>query len=240
MTRLFLALWLLALTACSVPLPSPLPDVLLLGEQHDEPKHQYWHQRTVKQLAEQGQLAALALEMAELGHSTASLPRSASEADVKAALAWDAQGWPWAAYAPAVMAAVHAGVPVLGANLPRVRQREAMVDASLDSTVSTPVLQAQQEAVRAGHCDLLPASQLRPMTRVQIARDRTMAQVLGDAARPGQTVVLIAGADHVDPELGVPLHLDRGLRTYSRIWPPGPPKQDYCATLRRQLGKTPP
>jgi uncharacterized iron-regulated protein len=75
------------------------------------------------------------------------------------------------------------------------------------------------------------------MTRVQIARDRTMAQVLGSAARPGKTVVLIAGAGHADPELGVPLHLDGRLQAASRIWPAGPPKQDYCAVMRRQLDK---
>ena len=41
-------------------------------------------------------------------------------------LAWDDAGWPWAAYGPAVMAAVRAGVPVLGANRPRSRMREDM------------------------------------------------------------------------------------------------------------------
>jgi uncharacterized iron-regulated protein len=238
MARLFFLMALVVMLAgCAQSLPSPLPDVLLLGEQHDEPEHQQWHRRTVEQLAQRGQLAAVALEMAEQGRSTAGLPRDASPEQVKAALAWDDKGWPWTAYGPAVMAAVAAGVPVLGANLPRARQREVMADASLEDTVTTSVLQAQQEAVRTGHCDLLPDSQLRPMVRVQLARDRAMAQVLRQAARPGQTVVLIAGARHADPALGVPLHLDGGLQAYSRIWPAGPPKQDYCAGLRRQLDK---
>jgi uncharacterized iron-regulated protein len=237
MARRFLLLLVALVTACAAPLPSPLPDVLLLGEQHDEPTHQQWHHRTALQLIDQGKLAAVALEMAEQGRSTAGLARSASEADVKAALGWDDKGWPWSAYEPVVMAAVRAGIPVLGANLPLARLREVMADASLDGAVSAAVLQAQHEAVRSGHCDLLPASQLAPMTRVQIARDRTMAQVLGSAARAGHTVVLIAGAKHADPELGVPLHLDGRLQAASRIWPAGPPKQDYCAVMRRQLDK---
>jgi uncharacterized iron-regulated protein len=240
MARLFLILGLILLTACAAPLPSPLPDVLLLGEQHDEPAHQRWHRQTVEQLIARGQVAAVALEMAEQGRSTAGLARDASETDVKASLGWDDKGWPWSAYGPAVMAAVRADIPVLGANLPLARLREVMADASLDKAVSAAVLQAQREAVRSGHCDLLPASQLGPMTRVQIARDRTMAQVLRGAVRPGQTVVLIAGAGHVDPTLGVPLHLDGGLRAYSRVWPAGAPKQDYCAALRRQLDKRAP
>jgi len=239
MARLLLLFWLLALSACAapVPLPSPLPDVVLLGEQHDEPEHQQLHRQTIELLAGRGQLAALALEMAEQGRSTAALARDASEAQVKAALDWDDKAWPWAAYGPAVMVAVGAGVPVLGANLPTASLREAMADPRLDGTVSPAVLQAQQEAVRDGHCGLLPASQLRPMTRVQIARDETMARVLADAARPGQTVVLVTGAGHADPKLGVPLHLAGTLQTYSRIWPAGAPKKDYCESLKRQLDK---
>ena len=93
--------------------------MLLLGEQHDAPEHQQLHQRFVQRLAEQGRLAALALEMAEQGVSTAGLPRDAPEAAVRSALRWDEQGWPWPAYGPAVMAAIGAGVPVVGANLPR-------------------------------------------------------------------------------------------------------------------------
>jgi uncharacterized iron-regulated protein len=241
MARRFLLLLMALMTACATllpsPLPSPLPDVLLLGEQHDEPTHQQWHHRTVGQLIERGKLAAVALEMAEQGRSTAGLAHSASDAEVKTALGWDDKSWPWSAYEPAVMAAVRAGIPVLGANLPPARLREVMADARLDGAVPAAVLQAQHDAVRSGHCDLLPASQVGPMTRVQIARDRTMAQVLGSAARPGQTVLLIAGAKHADPELGVPLHLDGRLQAASRIWPAGPPKQDYCAVMRRQLDK---
>ena len=55
-----------------------------------------------------------ALEMAEAGHSTAALPTDAAEAAVRAALSWDERLWPWQPYAGAVMAAVRAGVPVLG------------------------------------------------------------------------------------------------------------------------------
>ncbi|AMO23064.1 hypothetical protein GCM10027034_45000 [Ramlibacter solisilvae] len=237
MARLFLLLWLAVLAACApYRLPSPLPDVILLGEQHDDPQHQQWHQRVVQELAGRGQLAALALEMAERGLSTAGLPAGASEAEVKAALGWDERGWPWAAYGPAVMTAVRAGVPVLGANLPRARLRDAMADTQLDGAVTAAVFQAQQQAVRAGHCDLLPASQWLPMARVQIARDRSMAQVLGSAIRPGQAVVLLAGAGHVDSALGVPQHLGGGLRADARTWPAGPPQRDYCEGLRQQLG----
>ncbi len=210
-------------------------DVLLLGEQHDAPAHQRSHQRVVQALGAQGRLAALALEMAEQGASTAGLPPGAGVPAVQAALRWNEQAWPWAAYGPAVMSAVAAGVPVLGANLPRTGMRAAMADATLDTVLAPPALQSQREAIRSGHCDMLPASQIAPMTRIQIARDRAMAATLAAAAVGGKTVVLLAGAGHVRSELGVPVHLPPHLRAHTVAWPAQPSGVDHCARLREQL-----
>ena len=89
----------------------PHAGLLLLGEQHDAPEHQRLSAQVVEQLAGQGRLAALALEMADQGRRTDGLPRDASEAQVREALAWDTAGWPWAVYGPVAMAAVSRGVP---------------------------------------------------------------------------------------------------------------------------------
>lgn len=212
-------------------------DVVLLGELHDEARHQRHHLDVVQALAARGQLAALALEMAERGRTTAGLPRDAGEDAVRAALDWNDQAWPWPPYAPAVMAAVTAGVPVLGANLPRDRMRTAMADPSLDATLDAAALGAQLEAIRAGHCDLLPQRQLLPMARVQIARDRAMAQTVAQAAQPGRRVVLLSGAGHADPALGVPRHLPPALVARPVLFerPAGGVAKDYCAELREQL-----
>ena len=214
--------------------------LLLLGEQHDEPDHQQLQREMVQALASRGVLAALALEMAEEGTSTAGLAREASENEVRRALRWDNDGWPWAAYAPAVMGAVGAGVPVVGANLQRSRLRAAMADASLDGLLPGPVIKAQQQAIRIGHCGLLPEGQIAPMTRVQIARDRTMAATLAGLVVPGKTVLLIAGGGHVDPEVGVPRHLPTGLASKSVVLPaPLTQKRDYCEDMRRHVAPKP-
>jgi uncharacterized iron-regulated protein len=233
---------LFALAGCAaVPLP-PLTaadgrpfDVLLLGEQHDAPRHQELHREVIDALAQRGTLAAVVLEMAERGHSTAGLPRDASEEQVRQALDWEQGGWPWAPYRPAVMAAVAAGVPVLGGNLPRPQMRQAMADRRYDTMLPGPALKAQQQAVRQGHCDMLPEQQVTPMTRIQIARDESMAQTLEQAAVPGKTVVLLAGGGHVDEQVGVPEHLPRTLRAEATHWPPEPPKKDYCAEFEAQM-----
>nr|WP_315428642.1 ChaN family lipoprotein [uncultured Albidiferax sp.] len=248
------------LTGCASMSPNRslalLPaDAILLGEQHDAPDHQRIHRETIEALAAQGQLAAVAIEMAEQGRSTAALPRDADTSQVQAALQWDDAGWPWAAYGPAVMAAVRAGVPVLGANLPRAQMRSAMANSALDGQLPGPALKAQQHAIRLGHCGLLPESQIAPMTRIQIARDMAMAQTLQAAAVRGKAVLLLAGAGHVDRSLGVPQHLPESLVskavllqagqapeatknivTFDSTWQtPSIPATDYCASLQNQL-----
>jgi len=237
LTVLFLA------TACAqrpaqptLPLAALLPaDAVLLGEQHDAPDHQNLAYQAVQALHAQPGLAALVLEMAEAGHSTQGVSPQATPEQVRAALQWSPAAWPWATYEPVVMAAVRAGVPVLGANLPRERMRAAMADPTLDTTLPAAALERQREAVRDGHCGLLPPGQIAPMTRVQVARDRAMAQTLAAAAQPGRTVVLLAGSAHVDAETGIPRHLPPGLRAQPVTWAPQPPRKDYCAQLREQM-----
>jgi uncharacterized iron-regulated protein len=92
------------------------------------------------------------------------------------------------------------------------------------------------------------------MTRIQIARDRRMADTLAKAVQPGRVVVLISGSVHADKQLGVPLHLPAGLQvksvrllaggkslpgeTFDSVWgTEATPDKDYCAGLREQFGK---
>jgi uncharacterized iron-regulated protein len=224
-------------------------DVLLLGEQHDAADHHRIEHETVDALLAKGQLAALTLEMAEEGHSTAKLPATASEAQAQAALQWDDRAWGWKDYGPSIMSAVRAGVPVIGANLPLSHLRRAMADVSLDAQLNDAARAVQQQAVRDGHCDLLPEKQIAPMTRVQIARDRAMAQTIVKAREPGKTVLLITGAGHATKTLGVAQHLPTDvsvksvqlqagdgpvMKGYDAVWhTPALPRKDYCASLRK-------
>lgn len=266
--RLLTVVLALCLSACVGPRASPtysessriaqlrslLPaDAILLGEQHDARDHQEVHRIVVAALASQQTLAALTLEMASQGRSTAQLARDASEESVREALQWNNDGWPWTAYGPAVMAAVRARVPVLGANLPASQNRKVMSEVELDALLGASALAAQQHSVRRGHCNMLPESQIAPMTRIQIARDRAMAQTVTQALQPGKTVVLLAGGGHVDRQLGVPLHLSPALRiqavalqaepgadgatageSFDAVWPAVPPPEvDYCAKFNQ-------
>jgi len=193
----------------------------------------------VRALAQRGRLAGLALEMAEQGASTAGLPAASSEEAVRAALRWDDRAWPWDRYGPVVMEAVRAGAPVHGANLPRSQLRAAMADERLDGLLDAAALAAQHEAIRSGHCGLLPERQIPAMARVQIARDRAMAETLQGLARPGHSVVLVAGAGHVTPGLGVPRHLPGVTVARPVVLPPEATGVDHCEALRRQWQAAP-
>ncbi|WP_333708514.1 ChaN family lipoprotein [Tepidimonas ignava] len=190
------------------------PDWLLLGEQHDADAHQWLQAAAVQVLAQEGRLAALVLEMAERGRDTAVLPADADEAAVRAALAWHDAGWPWRRYGPVVMAAVRAGVPVAGGNLPRHQHGEVMRDTAWDDTLPDAHQRAAlHRALDEGHCGLLPAAQLPAMARIQLARDDAMAATLLERRTPGRTVLLVTGAQHARRDRGVPHHLARRAGT---------------------------
>jgi len=228
-------------------------DLLLLGEQHDAPAHQQQERAVVQALAQRGVLAAVVLEMADTGHSTQALGAQASAAQVREALHWNDAAWPWAAYGPVVMAAVQAGVPVWGGNLARAALPAVMGDAHWDGLLPGPALKAQQQAVRLGHCGLLPESHIRPMTRAQIARDAQLAAQATRLLQPGRTVLLIAGNGHVDKALGIPQHLALGVKVTAialqagseasgtqadATWPTAAaPASDPCAGLRESLSR---
>ena len=252
--RLSGALVALLLGACaSAGTPTTAPQLWLYGEQHDQPDQQRQVAEAVTQLAAAGGLHAVVIEMAERGRTTAALPPRADEAAVREALAWS-DGWPWVQYGPVVMAAVQAGVPVLGGNLPRAQMRAAMADAALDQRVTDGTRLQLTDEVRAGHCGLLPESQMAPMVRIQIGRDLALAQTVAAtlaAAPPGRAVLVLAGAQHVSRDRGVPTHLDASLGATTRIVMFGSPvrglvadewrpsalteRPDPCEALKRQL-----
>src|SRR3954462_179520 len=101
MRLLTIAVLACLLGACaSPPLPPALAEraassreLLLLGEQHDASGHRRLQRQVIEMLAAQGRLAALAVEMAEQGRSTAGLGSAASEHTVRDALHWNEAGW---------------------------------------------------------------------------------------------------------------------------------------------------
>jgi len=231
--------------------------MVLLGEQHDASEHQELARLSVEALAGAQRLSALVLEMADEGFSTEGMSVQSTEALVRERLQWNDAGWPWQRYGPVVMQAVRAGVPVAGGNLPRAAMGAVMRDAQYDHKVPGAVLAGHQQRMRDGHCGLLPESQVPAMARIQIARDALMAQTASKWVRDGQTVLLLAGAEHVKKDRGIPLFMaPHSAPTLSVVWmqaatsklkdpmladvvwqTPPVPFKDHCAELAKTMKK---
>jgi uncharacterized iron-regulated protein len=234
---------LLALAACGT-LARHSAQLLLLGEQHDAPSHPGLHASAVQALIAQRKLGVLVLEMAQTPARTNTQALDASEAQVQAALGWNTQAWPWENYRAAIMAAVRAGVPVVGGNLAQPQLRAAMQAPDYASLFTAQAWQGHLDAIRTGHCNMLPPTQLEPMARAQVARDLEMANTVLSEAKTtlaqGKTAVLMAGAGHLDPLLGVPFQLQRlapEMPVRIQLWPHEDTGQDYCAQFKQQMQK---
>ncbi|CAI3809372.1 hypothetical protein GLGCALEP_05664 [Pseudomonas sp. MM221] len=227
---------------------------VLVGEKHDNPDHhalQLWLLRALQGQRAQGSLL-LEMLQPEQQPLVDKVQGQPVPADLPKALAWQ-EGWDWQLYRPIVREALQQQVPLLAANLSPGEMRQAYrKPASLTGEKSNApaVKAALLEQVRAGHCGMLPESQLPAMLAVQQQRDRRMAERLLSAPQPA---LLFAGAYHVRKDLGIPLHLaDLGALGESKVLllaevgeqvEPGEadyvwytaamPEQDYCAQFRQ-------
>jgi len=227
---------------------------VLVGEKHDNPDQhalQLWLLRALQGQRVQGSLL-LEMLQPEQQPLVDKVQGQPLPADLPKALAWQ-EGWDWQLYGPIVREALQQRVPLLAANLSPGEMRQAYRQpASLTGERSNApaVKAALLEQVRAGHCGMLPESQLPAMLAVQQQRDRRMAERLLSAPQPA---LLFAGAYHVRKDLGIPLHLaDLGASGESKalllaevgeqvepseadyVWyTAAMPEQDYCAPFRQ-------
>lgn len=198
---------------------------VLLGERHDHPDHHRLQAWIVRGLLAAGRRPALAFEMFTLADAPAitrhlaTAPRDA--AGLGEATDWKRSGWPdWAMYQPIAQAALDAGLPIVPANLApatvRAVRREgaAALDPALtarwglDRPLAAHLHESLVREIRQAHCDQAPESIIPAMVAVQRARDAQMAEsLLGAPAADG--AVLIAGAEHVRTDRGVPASLSR-------------------------------
>ena len=228
---------------------------VLVGEKHDNPDHhalQLWLMRALQAERPQGSLLLEMLQPEQQARVDALEAQAQLPEDLPKALAWQ-EGWDWQLYGPIVREALATHIPLLAANLSLGEMRQAYRQPTpLSGTQSNApaVKAALLEQVRAGHCNLLPESQLPAMLAVQQQRDRRIAERLLAAPQPA---LLLTGAYHARKDLGVPLHLaDLGAKGQSKVlllaevgeqveagmadyvwYTPATPEQDYCAQLRK-------
>jgi uncharacterized iron-regulated protein len=279
--RALAALASVTLAACSTRPPGPaatadgpasVPDALaevrfaLLGEVHDNPAGHRLRLDWLREMTRRRRWA-IALEQfdapaqplldaarSKLAARIAADPRRAAR-ELAEAAGFSFDGWDWTLYEPVIVLALERGLPLVAANLPVGRGRPSG-DARPPEGWGAAEAGAMAEAIREGHCGLLPERAVDGMVRIQIARDATMARSMVDAHRgTGLPVVLLAGNGHVRADIGVPLHLagllpgerivalgigERGVAHPGRFdqWFEVEPmeREDPCEALRRRFG----
>lgn len=194
-------------------------DAVLLGERHDNPHHHAARGAVIEALG------APAVVVAE------HLPRGARVrfgADLEASLqaaGFDPKAWRWPLHESLFAAVAHAGVPLVGGNLPRetarriAREGEPAWPAELAALLERAPLDAGAQAaldadLLAGHCGHLDAKRLPGMRAAQRARDASMFAALREAA--AAPALLLAGNGHVRLDYGVG-QLFAALRPRARL-----------------------
>jgi len=249
------------------PIQPASDSIWLMGEIHDNRQGMDARVSDLRSALKQGWRPVLVLEQFNRERQDA-LDRAQKEcrtAECVIDLAAD-PGWDWEAYVPLLNLALEYKLPLYAGNLSReeswkiIREGYAsVIDAvtlkkfGLDGQIPVDIEATQQEAIRLGHCNLLPPNMIQPMSRAQIARDVWLAKLISEYASRG--VVLVAGNGHIRRDVGVPRWLSDDLQSRTVVWgyvePEGVEparydrlrivspivREDPCIKLREQFAK---
>lgn len=197
-------------------------DLVLLGEQHDNPHHHRLQARVIDGLVARDRAPAVVMEMldedlqAAVDKARAEQPENVDH--LAAMVDWEASGWPaWSMYRPILAAAYRHDLPIIAGNLSRgvaraiamqdenalskVRRRELGIDRVLSAADRAEL----EQIIRDSHCNLLPEHHMGGMVTAQQARDGALARAAIDAARElDRPIVVVTGNGHARTDVGIP------------------------------------
>jgi len=193
----------------------PNPQVLLLGEVHDNPQGHRQRYELLRQRVEAGWRPAIAME--QFDRENQDLLDKAQKGCLDAACVIrvaGGTGWDWQLYYPVIQLALTYQLPLVAANLSRNDASRVVRDGvqatfdpqsvaayHLDQPLPADIVSGQQREIAAGHCNMLSDMMAGGMVNAQISRDIWMAKLLRE--QQPRDVVLIAGNGHVRKDIGV-------------------------------------
>jgi uncharacterized iron-regulated protein len=217
---------LMLLSACASggkPAPSPAqtnlvqgnPQVLLLGEVHDNAQGHKLRYELLRQRVEDGWRPAIVMEQFDRENQAALTQAQKGCLDAQCVIrVVGGPRWNWQLYYPVIQLALTYQLPLVAGNLSRadasrvVRDGitatfdpQSIKDYRLDQPLPADILSAQQHEIVTGHCNMLPEMMIGGMVNAQVARDIWMAKIVRD--QQPRDVVLIAGNGHVRKDIGV-------------------------------------
>lgn len=182
---------------------------LLLGEQHDHPDHHQLQLWVLQQLAAAQRLGAVAMEMLNTEQQTAldaQLTRGAQSTTSE--LQWPERAWPFANYQAQVRFALDHASRVVAADFSDSEKTALRQNTGAVTEYSAEHTGYLAELIVKSHCGMFTAERAKPAARMQIARDQQMAKQMLANTQNDKVNVLIAGAQHVRNDIGVPLWLE--------------------------------
>ncbi|OUR77295.1 hypothetical protein A9Q83_11345 [Alphaproteobacteria bacterium 46_93_T64] len=184
-------------------------DYVLLGEKHDNPQHHKIQEEILKNTLSAGDVVVF--EMINSDQQSVIDQYLANDVkfdELETALNWAKSGWPdWAFYAPLFEAVKNAGAIIQHGSYPRKQLMDMSEDTSpLAGLIPAVQLEELDEDMRLGHCNMLPEDMIRPMSLLQIKKDRLLASQL-QTKDTAKRAYLIAGNGHVRKDRAVPFHL---------------------------------
>lgn len=197
------------ISASAVLASLPAGSWLLLGEQHDHPDHHQLQLWVLQQLAAAQRLGAVAMEMLNTEQQTAldaQLTRGAQSTTSE--LQWPERAWPFEHYQAQVRFALDHAARVVAADFSDSEKTALRQNTGSVTEYSAEHTGYLAELIVKSHCGMFTAERAKPAARMQIARDRQMAKQMLANTQNDKVNVLIAGAQHVRKDLGVPLWLE--------------------------------
>ncbi len=191
------------------------PQVLLLGEVHDNAQGHKLRYELLRQRVEAGWRPAIVMEQFDRENQDLvdKALKGCADAQCVIQVAGGAR-WDWQLYYPVIQLALTYHLPLVAGNLSRADASRVVRDGvassfdpksikeyRLDQPLPAAIVSAQQQEIVTGHCNMLPEMMIGGMVNAQVARDIWMAKIVRD--QQPRDVVLIAGNGHVRKDIGV-------------------------------------
>jgi uncharacterized iron-regulated protein len=214
------------------------PQVLLLGEVHDNKEGHKLRYEELRRRVEAGWRPAIAME--QFDRESQGLLDEAQKGCLDASCVikvMSKKGWDWQLYHPVIQLALSNHLPLIAVNLSRADASKVVRDGvassfdaatvaayKLKDPLPSDLRRGQEKAIQEGHCNMAPDLMLPGMVNAQVARDIWMAKLIRQ--QQPRDVVLIAGNGHVRKDIGVPRWLNAiepklNVRTIGFIEPDG-------------------
>ncbi len=191
------------------------PQVLLLGEVHDNAEGHQLRYAALRQRVDAGWAPVIVMEQFDRENQDllTKAQKGCADAQCVIQVAGGAR-WDWQLYYPVIQLALDHKLPLVAGNLSRADASRVVRDGikssfdpasikeyQLEQPLPAAVRDAQQHEIVAGHCNMLPEMMVGGMVDAQVSRDIWMAKIIRDQLP--NDVVLIAGNGHVRKDIGV-------------------------------------